>query len=59
MGYDRYELAIMVMGIPLTLWVLFGDTPPGSRLEISVAIAWFGLGSTLMLLSRARRKNSP
>lgn len=56
MSFDRYQLLIIGLGIPLTVLLLFAE-PLGIslRVQITVVLVWLGVGFTLLNLSMTRR----
>ena len=56
MGLDRYQLLILILGIPLTTFLGIADHA-GLNFDVrfAAALLWTGIGITLLLLSRQRR----
>lgn len=57
MALDRYQLVLLALGIPVTLWIVFVDRSRTSAdLRLAVSLVWFGFGMTVILFSRARKQ---
>lgn len=56
MGLDRYQLLILILGIPMTSLLIVADhSGMGIDVQFAVALLWTGIGSSLLLLSWHRR----
>lgn len=51
---DPVQTLVVAVGIPLTQWFLIGSPGAGTRLGLSIALVWFGIGASLMLFKRSR-----
>jgi hypothetical protein len=57
MQFEQHELAIILVGLPLTLWFLVGAPGVGSQLGIAISLLWFGVGASVMRLHRDTLKS--
>ena len=56
MGLDRYQLLILVLGLPVTSLLIVADHAGlGINVRFAAALLWTGIGCTLLLLSKYRR----
>lgn len=51
---DPLQTLVFVFGITLTLWFLIGSPGADTRLGLSVALVWFGIGASLVLFRQSR-----